>query len=421
MPGPILPIAGSLLPAALIWLGLRRWPLAAGVSGALAALLLRFLVAAIPLQESAGAVFPFVGAEWPLAGRALVLTEEVRQVLLLLYAGAALLFLFSALWPQGPDFVPAGLGALAPLAVLLLAQPSAFGIVALLVAVALVTIMIQAGDSNATTASLRFLVLMALTLPLFLLAGWMVESEQFVFVGTIWRLLLVGLTLWLAGFPFHIWVRPLLHKAPLLVTVYVLTLLQLVLAAFAHRLLQQAPALWESTRLFPLLRASAAATLLVAGLLALQARRPRDLLAYLLLADMGTLLLTLTFAGAGRPATVQIVQLRFAGLLLVAAGTFLLPGLLDADTFGALRARARDAPWRAALFAYGALSLAGLPLTPGFLGRWAAVSLLARLSPWPALLVLLATAAAIVAVLRSLAAWLAPPVAGLSNEEVGLD
>ena len=75
MSGPLLLIVGPLLPAAVIFVGLRRWPRAAAVCGFLSALLLRFLIAAVDLQPAAGAEGAFLGGdEFIFLGRSLLLT-----------------------------------------------------------------------------------------------------------------------------------------------------------------------------------------------------------------------------------------------------------------------------------------------------------------------------------------------------------
>src|SRR5690606_13860933 len=188
MPGPLLTVFGPLLPALLILLGQRiwpqrRWPLPrwpAAIGGFLSAIVLRLMLGAIPLEPTtaaeAGAFFS--GGEFFLLGRALILTETTRAVLMTMYTGAALLFLLSAIWPQGSDFVVAGLAVLAPLAVVLQAEPVSCGAVAMLIAAAFLVPLAHTGRSGETVAPMRYLFLTALALPPLLVAGWMLESEQ---------------------------------------------------------------------------------------------------------------------------------------------------------------------------------------------------------------------------------------------------
>ncbi|HZD11309.1 MAG TPA: hypothetical protein VE553_08205, partial [Candidatus Binatia bacterium] len=249
MSGPALVILGPLVPALLIFAGLRRWTRAAAICGFASTLLLALLIAAVNLQPDLASTGFLSGGELSFLGRALLLTTAVRRVLLIVYAASALLFLLSALWSQGPDFVPAGLASLSPLGFALLVTPLAFGAVALLVAAALLSALVQAQQPGSTLASLRYLLLTALATPVLLVAGWLIESQQLALGGAVWRLLVLGATLLLAGFPFHIWVRPLFNEAHPLTAVFVLAPVQLVIFSFIWRWLQQNPNLLSSTDL----------------------------------------------------------------------------------------------------------------------------------------------------------------------------
>ena len=78
-----------------------------------------------------------------------------------------------------------------------------------------------------------------------------------------------------------------------------------------------------------------------------------------------------------------------------------------ANQFEANRGLAWRAPLGMGLFVLGCLSLAGLPLTPGFAGTWPAVILIGEQSPWLAIILVLAIAAGAFGLLRRLM-----PVAG---------
>src|SRR5690606_2938295 len=94
--------------------------------------------------------------------------------------------------------------------------------------------------------------------------------------------------------------------------------------------------------------------------------------------------------GSGEVARTIIIA-RFVSLTIAAAGLLIwekapinLPARL-------LRGGATTDRLSTLLFAFGVLSLAGLPLTAGFSGRWAAISLAGSSSLWLALPLLLAT------------------------------
>lgn len=407
MSGPVLLIFGPLLPAALILLALGRWPRAAAVSGFLSALLIAALLANIdpaPVETSATVAG---GEEFRFLGWTLLISEGMRRLLIMIYISSAILFLASGLWPQGQIFVPAGLAALSPLAVALMIRPLTFGIVALLVAATFLAALVQGMRAGSTTASLRYLLLTALALPVFLIAGWMLDSQQLALGGALWRLLFLGAALLLAGFPFHIWVRPLLNEARPLTAIFVLAPAQLAVLTFVWRWLQQNPNLVANTPLDVYFGWSGAATALVAGFLAFNERDPRRLLGALTLADMGATLICLGQGVAGIESAWALILLRFLGLLIAVAGlewTARRDGEEERVTHGEQLAQR---PLAAALFTYGALSLIGLPLTPGFAARWAAITLAGLASTWWALALLLAIAGGLAGIVRILAPALA--------------
>ncbi|HSM56718.1 MAG TPA: proton-conducting transporter membrane subunit [Candidatus Sulfomarinibacteraceae bacterium] len=401
MPGPLLPILGPLLPALLIFLGLRRWPIAAGISGFLSTLLLRFILAAVPLDGSpgAGSEHLFAGNEFHFLGRALLLTEPLHSIMLLIFTGAALLFLLSALWPQGPDFVPAGLAALSPLSFALQVEPFTFGALGFLFTAALVAPMIQSGRAMVTHTAFRYLSMLALSVPPLLVAGWMLDSQQLALVGAVRQLLALGLLLLLAGFPFHLWIRPLLAEARPLVAVYVLALLHLAVVTFGWQLLARYPTIEQGGQFNALLVWSGGASALLAAFLALGSLRPRRLLAYLILADVGAAILAFSAGTPGVGATTAILVARFASLTVACAGVMLWQPAATLPK-GILSSVNRPR-WGRAIFLFGALSLAGAPLTLGFAGRWAAVSVSGERSFVLGLVLIVATAGAIMAVIRA--------------------
>ena len=400
MPTPLLLIVAPLLAALIIFLALSRWPRAAGICGFLSALLIALLLAAADLQPVDQTSAPFSGEQLSFLGRSLLITEGLRRVLLLVYAGAALLFLLSSLWSQGPGFVPAALAALSPLSFALMVTPLAFGAVALLLAAALLASLVQGQRPGSTLASLRYLILTALAVPPLLVAGWMIDSQQFALGGVIWRLLLLGATLLLAAFPFHIWVRPLLVESRPLTAVFILGPVQLGIVTFVWRWLQQNSDLLLTTQLGVYLGWSGAATALVAAILAYGARDPRRLLGAVVLADIGATLICLAQGVAGIEQAWSLLLLRFLALLLAAIGLqWAAQRAAVGDDRLALEHLARR-PLAAALFAYGAASLIGLPLTAGFTARWAAIALGGATSPWWALFMLLAVAGGVAGLVR---------------------
>lgn len=391
-------LAGPLFFALITLLVQRRWPVAAAITGGSAALFMGLL-----------APVGMAGEPIQLFGGGLSLMEQAASLLRLLFTGAALLFFLSARWPQGSRFVPAGLGALAALAGTMMVQTFSFGVVTLLAAVALLAVMIQADRQGSTLASLRYLTMAALALPFLLAAAWMLGSEQPALTASVWRLLLAGSALLLAGFPLHIWVRPVVDDAPPLVTVFLFTLVPIVSVFLLFNLLQQHPVVVQETTFPVVLRWSGALAAVTGGLLALNAGRLRSLWGCLLLVELGGALMLVAAGPAGQQAVFAGLGLRFATLLLGAVGLVLLE--MEREPGGRSTGTRRRERWAWVLFGYGALSLVGLPLTPGFLARWPAVTasfwpVAGGASQWPSAFLLIGMALAAAGLLRRLASAL---------------
>jgi NADH:ubiquinone oxidoreductase subunit 2 (subunit N) len=410
IPVPLLLLFGPPLIALLVY-GLRR-ERAAALVGAAGVAILALIVATAPLGEGGGL---FGGDTWPLLGRAFRLSESLRAIMLFVYGGAILLLLLAAIAPQGLAFAPGAILLLAPLAAALLIQPFVFGALLLLPAAALAALMLQGQKSGVTTAAMRCLATAAFGVPLLLILGWMLGADQVAFGATIGRLLALALVILLAGFPFHIWIRPAVAQSPPLTLALVFGLFHLVIAVFGLSLLSGAPWIRQQPYFSQLATTLGGATVAIGGLLALSASGPNSLLAYSLLADIGAGILALAWTGGEATLLLHFVA-RFISLLLASIGLAYLRPQLPVGGF------APGLAWRGllplALFAYGALSLAGLPLTPGFAGRWPIIGLAAGHSPALAALLVLSAAATTAGVLRGLVIWLAPPSAESDPEPI---
>jgi formate hydrogenlyase subunit 3/multisubunit Na+/H+ antiporter MnhD subunit len=228
-------------------------------------------------------------------------------------------------------------------------RPFTLGAIFLLVALALLVLVIQSERAGTVRPALRYLLIGLLATCLFLIAGWMVGPEQTGLQTTAARLLVVAFVMFMAGFPFYIWVIPVANRTPLLARTLVLGIVPLMVTTFLFNILQDNAWLYQEAQFVLWLRWSGLLTVLVAGLSALTAD-PRRLLGALVLLDVGTAILALLL---GRQETVVTLHLaRTIGLLLAGIGL------------------QQDSRWGRLLFIYGCASLLGLPLTPGFFGRW---------------------------------------------------
>lgn len=409
--GPVLLLAGPLV-AALLTLSIGRWRRAAAALGGIESLIMWGMLMSLPLAPTnvERAARLFAGDTLVAFGRTLLLTEGIRALFLLLLVGTSILCLFAVILPQGRHFVPAGLAALSPLAGALMVQPFAFGALLLLLAMAILVAAIQAERVTSTGPALRFLLMAVLAIPLFLIAGWMLSGEQQALLEPASLLLLIGSIILLAGFPFHIWVSPIVVEATAMPVVLIFGLVQLVLVTFITDMLRATPGLQGEPLLVSTLQLSGVTTALLAALLAAISTDLRRWLSSFLLLDMGMTLLALTADGQEGwrlAATGQMA--RTISLLLASVGLRLIQGKTD-GSFVNLHGGGRRDPLGFSLLIYGCASLLGLPLTVGFAGRWAIVLQFHQASgtPWLPYLLLLAMLGATIGLLRGMKPLLLP-------------
>lgn len=202
-------------------------------------------------------------------------------------------------------------------------------------------------------------------------------------------LMMTGIGFKLAVVPFHLWTPDVYQGAPLPVTAFVATVSKGGVFAFLLRWLYAGGA---STFALPLtLTIVAIASMLVGNLLALRQTNIKRLLAYSSIAHMGYFLVAVIAGGElGRTAatyylTAYIVTILGAfGCLLALSQT-----AREADTFDDLRGLFWRRPALASVFTAMILSLAGIPLTAGFLGKFYVLAAGASATAWTLVIILI--------------------------------
>jgi formate hydrogenlyase subunit 3/multisubunit Na+/H+ antiporter MnhD subunit len=232
-------------------------------------------------------------------------------------------------------------------------RPFTLGAIYLFNALAFLVLIIQSERAGSVRPALRFLLIGLLATSLFLIGGWLAGPGQTGVQTAAARLLAVAFAMIMAGFPFYIWVIPAAVRMPLLVQLFVLAIVPLIVTTFLFDLRQEHLWLAQDAQFGLWLRWSGLLTAFVAGLSALTANS-RRLLGALVLLDMGLAILALSLGA--RETVVPLHLARTVGLLLAGIG-------LQQDSRG-----------HRLLFIYGCASLLGLPLTPGFFGRWPIIS-----------------------------------------------
>jgi NADH-quinone oxidoreductase subunit N len=207
-------------------------------------------------------------------------------------------------------------------------------------------------------------------------------------------LALVGLGFKLGLVPFHLWIPDVYQGAPAPITAYVATVSKGAVFALLLRFVSDVQALQHGALgvLFGLL---AAASMIAGNVLALLQHNVKRLLAYSSIAHLGYLLVALL---AGGSLALEAVTFYLIAYFIMTLGAFGIVTILsresrDADMLEDYRGLFWSRPWLAGTLTLMLLSLAGIPVTVGFVGKFYAITagLDARL--WFLVLLLVANSA----------------------------
>jgi NADH-quinone oxidoreductase subunit N len=201
--------------------------------------------------------------------------------------------------------------------------------------------------------------------------------------------ILTGMGFKLAAVPFHLWTPDVYEGASLPVTAFIASVSKggvfAVLLRWFHSVSGHpgSPAWWAFVVM-------SIASMLFGNLLALQQNNIKRILAYSSIANMGYLLLAFLCAGAFGLQAATYYLLAYAITIVGAFG--LLIALCEGDNddyeLDALRGMFWRRPILAGVFAVALLSLAGIPLTAGFLGKFYIVAAATVTPLWIPVLVL---------------------------------
>lgn len=192
--------------------------------------------------------------------------------------------------------------------------------------------------------------------------------------------LLAGLALIVAavGFklslvPFHLWTPDVYQGAPAPVTAFLATVSKGAIFALLLRYFAQAGG-YAYTPLLLALAAIAIASMILGNVLALLQDNVKRILAYSSIAHLGYLLVAFLAAGA---LAVESVSYYLAAYFVTTIGAFGIVALLscageaaEAEALADYRGLFWRRPWLAGVFTLMLLSLAGIPLTMGFVAKF---------------------------------------------------
>jgi NADH-quinone oxidoreductase subunit N len=184
-------------------------------------------------------------------------------------------------------------------------------------------------------------------------------------------MIIIGVGFKLAVVPFHMWTPDIYEGAPAPVTAFVATvskgaMFALLLRYFTEMRFQ------ASGSLFLVLTLIAIASMFVGNLLALMQNNVKRILAYSSIAHLGYLLVALLAGGSMGATAVTFYLVAYFVTILSAFGviTVLSGQKRDVDAMDDYRGLFWRRPWLASVLTAAMLSLAGIPLTVGFVGKF---------------------------------------------------
>jgi NADH-quinone oxidoreductase subunit N len=202
-------------------------------------------------------------------------------------------------------------------------------------------------------------------------------------------MIIVGLGFKLAVVPFHLWTPDVYEGAPAPVTAFIATVSKGAVFAVILRYFSRVD-LHAQQPLIVIFTVIAVASMFAGNLLALLQKNVKRILAYSSISHLGYLIVTLLASG---PTAVSAAAFYLTAYFVTTLGAFGVVTVLsckerDADSMDDYQGLAWRRPWLAGIFTAMLLSLAGIPLTAGFVGKFYVVAAGVGSSLWLLIIVL---------------------------------
>jgi NADH-quinone oxidoreductase subunit N len=206
--------------------------------------------------------------------------------------------------------------------------------------------------------------------------------------------LIIGIGFKIGLVPFHMWAPDVYEGSPAPVAAFIATIskgsmIGLLLRYFSNVSFSGLP------RLFAIFAIMGVASMFAGNLLALFQDSIKRLLAYSSIAHFGYLLVAFVSTGSLRIFAVTYYLVAYVATTLGAFGVVvLLSGKEhDADAMDAYEGMGRRSPWLGGMLAFMLLSLAGMPLTAGFIAKFYVVAAGVGSALWALVLILIVNSA----------------------------
>jgi NADH-quinone oxidoreductase subunit N len=209
-------------------------------------------------------------------------------------------------------------------------------------------------------------------------------------------LIMVGLCFKVGAAPFHFWVPDVYDGSPTLITAFMSTVVKTAGFAAFLRLFSACFAPLSSFWV-PVILVVSVITLFIGNITALYQQSFKRMLAYSSVSHAGYLLFAIIALGAGSANSVLVYATAYSIASIIAFGTLILvQQQSNNDSFDSFNGLAGRNPFLALVLTISMLSLAGIPLTAGFIGKFFMFG--AALSRYQVWLVVIAVINAIISI-----------------------
>jgi len=209
------------------------------------------------------------------------------------------------------------------------------------------------------------------------------EHQSWVMIGV--GMMVIALTFKLSLVPFHLWTPDVYEGAPGPSSAFLATVSKVAVFAVLLRFFTLAPPA-ANEWLLTLVGVIAFASMMVGNLLALRQRNVKRLLGYSSIAHLGYLLSVIVAGGELGTEAVGVYLATYIATMLGAFGVITLVSSpysgTDAGALHHYRGLFWRRPYLATVFTLMMLSLAGIPITAGFIGKFYVIAVAVDAQLW---------------------------------------
>lgn len=305
-------------------------------------------------------------------GRSITLTTNILPTISLFFAMTSLWTLLSGISGAPKFFRPISLAITALLTAALGVEPFLYAALFIQTAVLFSIPILSQEDKKPHPGILRYLILETLSLPLILLAGWLLSGVETLpidspLVGQSAIILGLGFALLLGAFPFHSWLPMVSQHAHPTAVSFLMFLLPSTIFIFSLNFFDRYTFLRTLNNLEGTLSLIGTSMILLGGIWTAVQNNPKRAFGFTILTETGINLLALSlFSKGGLAWLIMLLPCRALGFWLWGFSMSLIEKHNGSLEIESLQCLARRFPFLSAGLLLAQLTIAGLPLLAVF-------------------------------------------------------